>query len=287
MPLPPGFTIDSPTASPPSGGPPPGFVVQQGPDLSAVDKAKLIYKMMGAAPTPERMLKEKVLDPAGEALAEAGGRTGHKAISIPAAAVGTMISEAPAFAGAASSLSGLYNQEDPTPFAEAIKNTPSDLSPRYTALDEKAGISGDLPIRRGTVPKFPGLNGLPANVPPPEAPMVNPSSYPKDTNALLNFMKARISAYGDKLSSQELRDYDSMLGTMFKGREISPGTDQYALASQRASENTPLLNKAVPGRADLDTIYAISKKLRIAPEIAKNIWSYLGPKFRWGDILVQ
>lgn len=219
---------------------------------------------------------------AGEAVAESLGAEGiNPKIS---AAAGTAVSMIPDLAQAGSLINEVVR--GPSVVAQAIRNTPRDLSPRYEALNESAGISKDLPVRRGTIPKFPGMNGLPQNVPPPQAPTVAPKIYPKETAGFLNFARARLEGLKDKLSPQELNDYKSMINTAINEGKIARGTQEYAVASQLKKQASELLSKSVPGRSELDEIYALSKKLRIAPELAKKVWEYVGPKMRWGSILV-
>lgn len=230
------------------------------------------------APELMRRVKEGSVM-AGEGVAEQGGKMLPNHPNIPAA-IGTAVAMAPELVAAGTTLRGMVASQDP--LAQAIRNTPKDLSPRYAALNKEAGISENLPVQRGSIPRFPGLDGQPQGAPPPQAPTVAPVAYPKDPNAFLNFAKARLSGLGDKLSAQELNDYKSIVNTMMRTGKVSPGTDQYAVASQVGKQTTQLLNKAVPGRAELDQVYALSKQLRIAPEIAKRIWDYFGPKLRWG-----
>lgn len=198
------------------------------------------------------------------------------------AALTTPIALAPEIASSAMGIGQVVAGQGP--LAKAIRNTPRMLSPRYDALNEAAGISKDLPVQGGRIPKFPNLAGLPSNAPPPQAPMVAPKMYPKDTNSFLNFARGRVESLGKKLSSQELHDYHTIINTAMRDGDIVPGTNQHAIASKLGKQVASLLGKAVPGREELDEIYALSKKLRVVPEVAKTIWKFLGPKLRYGVI---
>lgn len=256
------------------------------PKQSLKDQVKGAYRIATdivpeVAPSPTQRI-QKGLDIGGEKLAEALGKHGYPKLG---ALYGTEIQTLPAILGAATGIGALETSE--APLAQAVRNSPRMLSPRYDAVKEAAGISKDLPISRGTIPKFPGLNGLPSNVPPPEAPMVAPKIYPKEINGLLNFVRARVEGLGSKLSGQELEDYHSIINTAMRDGKIAPGTPPYAVATKLLKDFVnPLRSKAIPGIADTDQIYALSKKLRIAPEVAKTIWNYVGPKMRWGAGIV-
>lgn len=188
------------------------------------------------------------------------------------------VAMAPELVAAGQSFKGLYGNSK---LAQGIRNTPRDLSPRYDVLNEKAGISKNLPETGGRTARFPNLAGQPVSSPPPFAPAIAPKLYPKDPNALVNFARSRIEALGERLSPQELNDYDTLIGQMMdKGKFGSGGP--LAIASKVKSSANQLLNKAIPGKADLDQIYKISKTLRLAPEVAKKVWDYFGPKLRYG-----
>jgi hypothetical protein len=172
--------------------------------------------------------------------------------------------------GAVSALkSGLTNalNKSGSPLLRGLINSPKELSPEFQAGKEAVGIGTDLPERIGRKARFPEpeLN-VATKQPKPIAkaetlPGVSPVAYPKDTNAFLNFANARVKAFGNKLSPQELNDFKEITGEMFRKGEIVPGTDQYAVATKLQHQVTPLLNKAIPGRASLNKTYAISKTL--------------------------
>ena len=228
--------------------------------------------------SPPALIKSKILEPGGEKIAELGGRFGYPKTG---AAVGTVVSELPAFVSAAAGLIDLYGK-DPSTLSKAVRNTPRMLSPKYSELKEGL-VSGDLPERAGRVARFPNLGGQPSLAPPPQAPMVSPKSYPKELNSFLNFVKARVNSFGKKLSAQELDDYHTELQTILADTRLK-GTAPYAVAQGLKKLVDPLRGGAIPGINELDKVYALSKKLRVAPEIAKKIWNYLGPKARWGVI---
>lgn len=311
MALPPGFVEDSmPTSA--NSKLPQGFS-EDNPNwpASTLDKAKLVYKMAGAAPTPTSLIKEKVLEPTGEKIAELGGTTKFpgisKSISQPvSAAIGTVVSEAPAFLSAATTLGGLYNETDPTLAAKAIRNSPKMLGKQYQFQDEAAGIGNELPVRSGKLPGFEKTSADIGDAETAKNMSLNPPvSYPKDTNAFLNFARARMSAFGEDLTPDELTHYKDSSNALIKLGEnrvntLAQNGKAYAMANQMNKQagtlqakvvNSALVGKKIPegyqrSREDLNRLYAWSKRMRIAPVVAEKIWKYLGPKFRWGEILV-
>lgn len=261
-----------------------------GIDFSDLGGVPINKPQMGGKPpigfVANEVMKMAPWNKASQALKDVAGTAAEKmgSMGVPpkvAASVALPLAIAPELLAAGTSLAGL---EGETPLAQAITNTPRDLSPRYAALNEAAGISKDLPQATGRVAKFPNLAGQPSKVPPSFAPAISPTSYPKDTNSFLNFARMRLESLGERLQPQELNDYKSMMNTAMNDGTLTPGTDQFAVATQLKKQATDLLNKAVPGRVELDQIYALSKKLRVAPEVAKKLWNYLGPKMRWGLI---
>lgn len=163
-----------------------------------------------------------------------------------------------------------------TTLGRAILNSPEALGPEFRGGEKAAGISGDLPLRRGGTQKFPDLAGQPSLSPPVEAPMVAPLSYAKDTNSFLNQARARVQAFGDKLSPQELNDYKTELSNILGS--TPPGTPQYAIASQLKTDVTALHNTAIPGREQLNAVYGLSKTLH--PDIGGMV-STLIKKVGW------
>lgn len=243
-------------------------------ELSIMDAMGLAGEL---APSPVQRI-QRGLDVAGEKIAEFGGRMGAPKTS---AAVGTAVQMAPTALGAATTLGGLYSKE-PTKLADAIRNTPKMLRPRYEAIKGDF-VSGDLPERAGRVARFPSFSGKLQLGPEPLTPMAAPKSYPKELNSFLNFARARVNAFGKRLSPQELDDYHTELQTILSNNQLR-GTSPYAIAEGVKKLVDPLRSEAIPGLGELDKVYALSKKLRVAPEVAKKIWSYVGPKMRWGAI---
>lgn len=229
------------------------------------------------APSPVQRIR-RGLDTAGEKIAEFGGSMGAPKTG---AAIGTGVSKLQDILGAATTLSGLYSK-NPTRLADAIRNTPKMLRPRYEAIKGDF-VSGDLPERAGRVARFPSFSGKLQLGPEPLTPMVAPKSYPKELNSFLNFAKARVTALGKRLSPQELDDYHTELQTILSENRLK-GTAPYAIAQGLKKLVDPLRSEAIPGLGELDKVYALSKRLRVAPEVAKKIWDYVGPKMRWGAI---
>lgn len=193
---------------------------------------------------------------AGDAVNEIGARQGYP---LTGAAVGTAIKMIPAAATAYGAWEGIHSISSPT--LQGLLNTPKELGPRYAAIDSKAGVSGDLPVQRGNVPKYPGMNGMPQNAPPTAAPEVAPTVYPKDTNTYLNFVRNRLANLGKAMTPQELADHDAMLSDLMgrmKAKNLEH-TPVFAKAAQAHTDLTAIRNEVVPGRADLNTSYGVAK----------------------------
>ena len=206
----------------------------------------------------------------GQAVSDYGQQKGYP---MTGAAVGTGISMIPDAINAYAGVEGLHNVDNPV--IKGLLNTPQELGPEYAALDAKAGVSGQLPIQRGSVPKFPGLDGQPSNAPPTQAPNVAPISYPKDTNTSLNFVRNRIDGVGDNLTPQELSDHKTILSNLM-GKMSTQGqgnTPVFAKAAQASSDVTDLQNANVGGRASLNTAYRVSKGLQGATDAIKKYGS--------------
>lgn len=229
--------------------------------------------------TPWNQLRQKTLDPLGEKVAELGGTMGYPATG---AAIGTAVQMAPDILAAGTSLKGLY--ESPNVYAQGITKTPQEIGQLMGQGEEAAGVSNKLPVRSGTLARFPKtapdvMTGTPdGTVIPPgtsmnQVPSVNPSIYPKNTNSLLNFIQDRVSQFGSKLSPQELADYRRMLPEMFSKGEVMRGTPQYALASDLQNKVTTLYTQAIPGRAVLNQAYSVSKTLH--PEVMNALLNYV------------
>jgi len=253
----------------------PGLLEKLAPVIPGLEPLTTVKELLPTANT----IKEGFPKVAGNIAEKLGGMGVNPNVS---ATLTTPIAIAPELASSAMGLGEVLAGK--SVLSQAIRNTPRNLSPRYDVLNEAAGISKNLPVSKGSIPKYPGLNGLPSNVPPPQAPAISPMSYPKEINPFLNFARMRLEGLGKKLHPQELNDYKSIINTAMRDNKITPGTDQFAVATRLKGQATKLLNKAVLGRAELDQIYALSKKLRIAPEVAKQLWNYIGPKLRWGVI---
>lgn len=228
---------------------------------------------------------------------------GEKGVNPKIAASATLpIAIAPEIVSAGMGLNEIANGT--SNFSKAVRNTPKDLGEQYAAQNEVAKISGELPVRSGKLPGYPKSSADLGDLNTAKNMMLNPpNSYPKDPAAIINLAKNRIEAFGSDLTNQELNDYDSMLGNMIKlGRntvEKIAGKGAWGVLGETQGKVADLLSKGItaaidkvpywpenyePSREQLDQVYALSKKLRVAPEVAKKIWSYLGPKLRWGMI---
>lgn len=200
-----------------------------------------------------------------------------------AAAAMLPVSMAPELTGAAAALSDMAPVSEgisKSPITKAIVNSPRDLSPEYDALHEAAGISKNLPETGGRTARFPNLAGQASKVPPPFAPAIAPTNYPRDPNAMLNFARSRMEALGDKLSPQELSDYRTVIGQLIDTGKVGGGQPM-AMAAQLKAQATDLLNNRVEGLAELNKVYALSKKMRnptlFLPQAIQGLIQKYGP----------
>jgi hypothetical protein len=200
-----------------------------------------------------------------------------------AAGIGTAVSMAPDIAGAVGGIAGLEGGKAELPNAvRGLLTSPEEVGEEMQAGEKAAGIASDtLPVRRGTIMKFPGLDGLPQNEPPTEVPMVSPIVYPKDTATFLNTARQRIDNLGEQMQPQELADYRVILNNMIKGGEVKAGTKPYALASQLYTDTNSLFTNAVAGRDDLNQVYKYAK---IMPSIGDAL---TGAVTKYGPRVVQ
>ena len=191
----------------------------------------------------------------GQAASDIGLATGYPKTG---AVVGTAISMAPYVAGAVGGWDAIHASDNP--IVKGLVNTPKELGPQYGALDTKAGVGSDLPVQRGTVPKFPGLDGTPQNQPPPQAPNVSPAVYPKDTKTYLNFVRNRLDSIGKDMTPQELSDHHDLLDEIMSNMKAKgqSGTKIFSKAAQAGSDISDIRNANVPGRSDLNKAYGIS-----------------------------
>jgi hypothetical protein len=239
---------------------------------------------------------------AGGAVAESLGAEGvNPNIS---AAIGTILATVPDVAQAGLAIKNLMTS--PSMIQKAIRSKPAELSKEYDFQNEKAGISGDLPVRAGRLPGYEKTSADLGDLETVKNVTLNPPvSYPKEPAAFLNFAKARMKAFGNELTTQELTDYRSVLkGFIEQGSKrlnAAAGDGAHAIASKLNKQATELQstqitdvlkNVQVPKgfektREGLNELYSLS--LRLHPELgkivvgaAKKIW----PHFRWGTILV-
>jgi hypothetical protein len=235
----------------------------------------------------------QALNSAGGAVAQAGGYVGGKLESAgyPTAGnvaqgagvgLGGAIALSPDILAAYTGMKGLYNSSNP--IARGITQAPQEIGQAMNAGEQAAGINPQLPVRSGTLARFPktapdvmtvtpGGTAIPGGTSLSSVPDVVPTQYPKNTNALLNHIQNRITQFGDKLSPQELSDYKKILPEMFNKGEVVGGTQPYAMASQLQTKVNDLFNQTVPGRADLNQAYGLSKKLH--PDLMTPIQNYI------------
>lgn len=243
---------------------------------SVVGKAADIASPLTAIVTPGSGIPElaqqyakPIAQSEGQIVSDIGSKTGYPTAG---AVAGTGISMIPELASAYVGWKGLHNIENP--IVKGSLNTPQELSPEYASQNQAVGISDKLPIQRGTIAKYPGLNGLPSNVPPSQSATVAPLSYPKDTNTYLNYARDRVDSLGNQLTPQELSDHKTILSNILNDLKVKGqvGTPVFAKASQLQTDTSALQNSVIPGRADLNKAYGISKTLN--PDVMNAIKNY-------------
>lgn len=243
---------------------------------SAIGKASDIASPLTAIVTPGSGIPELAQQYAkpmaqaeGQVVSDVGSKAGYPTVG---AVAGTAVSMIPELASAYMGWKALHNVQNP--IVKGALNTPQELSPEYASQNQAVGISDKLPIQRGTVAKYPGLDGLPTNSPPPQSPTVAPLSYPKDTNTYLNFARDRIDSLGAQLTPQELADHKTILSNILNDLKVKGqvGTPVFAKAAQLQTDTSGLQNTVIPGRANLNQAYGISKTLN--PEVMQAIKNY-------------
>lgn len=251
----------------------------QGNPSSQWDVVKQAASMASQLPKPWDVARQYTLDPLAQKASDVGLATGYPNTG---AVVGTAIKISPEILSAYTSLKGLYNS--PSPIAQAITNTPQEIGQQMNVGEQAAGINPQLPVRSGTLARFPKSNPdvmtvtpegtiIPGGTPMNTIPDVIPTQYPKNTNALLNHIQNRVTQLGEQLNPQELSDYKKILPEMFNKGEVVRGTPQYAMASQLSNKIGELYNKAIPGREALNSAYGLSKTLH--PDLITPIQNYI------------
>lgn len=198
---------------------------------------------------PWNRLRQKTIEPLGQAVAEVGGRMGYP---ISGAAVGTAIQTAPEILSAAEGLIGMRTSQ--VPFWKAVREKPRMIGRQMEAGEIRAGLDPkQLPEQRGSMPRFYGSTE--------RVPYAAPKSYPKDTKTLVNFARKRMLKFGDKLSAQEIKDYRSLLSDAIGELESKgmAGKPTHAIASDVRTMANDLYNKVVEGRGPLNEAYRYSK----------------------------
>lgn len=212
--------------------------------------------MLGELYRPAKRIKEGFPRVAGEMAEYLGGKGVNPNVS---AALTTPVAIAPEIASSALGVGEVLLGKGP--LMQAIRKTPKMLGPEFQAGERAAGISGELPVQRGAAARFPDLSGKLLGQPPPQAPLLAPKSYPKDSSTILNFIKDRVSSLGDKLTPQELDDSKTILTNLIREGKVVRGTKPYAIASEQLKQVTKLHNEAIPGRETLNKIYSLSKTI--------------------------
>lgn len=229
--------------------------------------------------------KETLISPirAGQTMSQPGFRNAGGAVAESlgaeginpniAAGAGTLLAMVPDAVQAGGVVRNIM--KSPGIIQRAIRSTPKMLGEEFEAGKRAAGISENLPVQRGSAARFPeGISkGIEPDIASRSLPMA-PTSYPKDPNTFINFVKDRISNFGDKLTPQELNDTKTILATMMRNGKLQPGTQPFAVASKLNKDVTALHNAAIPGREELNKIYSLSKTLH-GENVANSIREFI------------
>lgn len=231
------------------------------------------------APSPVSRIQSG-LDVAGENIAEALGRSGRPVLG---AGLGTTVSMIPELLASGTTIAAM--ERSPSTLARAIRTTPSEFNAEFRAGEKAAGITDVLPVQRGAKPRFqpnPSMKSL-------QLPTEKPISYPKDTPSFVNFAKARMRGFGDKLSPNEVDDYAKVATTTLdklEGQGLR-NTPLFAAVADLKTMATNLRNEVIPGRSELNKVYALSRKLNASglKEAIAGLSKRYGKKALEGAIL--
>lgn len=140
------------------------------------------------------------------------------------ASLTTPLAVAPAIAGTALGLEGLYNA--PSSTVKGLMNTPQELGPEYEAQNQAIGVTRRIPQEGGAKPTFAPPENLaftkqPKPLPGGEAqplPSTMPIRYPSKPGDFMAYADNRLK-FGTQLDPQELMDWQVKLQT-----DMSNGT---------------------------------------------------------------
>lgn len=209
----------------------------------------------------------------GEAIAETGGELGYPKTGV---ALGAIPAMAPYVLGAYGALKGLSQSQ--APLARAIRQTPREIGAEMQLGEQSVGVTSRLPELRGSKARFPQpemnvATKAPRPIVPAETvPSVPPESYPRDPNTFINMAQDRITRFGDKLSPQELTDYQRQISNWFSTGKINPRDPIGAIATKVSKQAVELRNMMVPGRTELNQVYGLSKTLH--PDVTGALKDY-------------
>jgi hypothetical protein len=170
--------------------------------------------------------------------------------------------------------------------SQALFKSPRAIGQEMRAGLKDAGISRRPPELAGSA-KFENPYQYPSSLsnprggkfprPKPELPAEplptsTPLKYPDDPASFYNFADSRLKAFASdpkniKLNPQELNDYKRILSTKITRmeREGLSGDPLYADLSDLKSRVSSLHEAVVPGRAELNKVYGLSKNIRKIP----------------------
>jgi hypothetical protein len=128
------------------------------------------------------------------------------------------------------------------------------------------GVPGPLASTGKKIPR------LKPQFPAEPLPTSVPLKYPEDPATLYNFANARLKGFASdpknvKLTAQELNDYKTILSEKLTEmtRQGMAETPIYQKLSDLQSRVSGIHGRVVPGRADLNEVYGMSKNIRKIP----------------------
>lgn len=201
--------------------------------------------------TPSEVINQAYKSGIGRVAEFAGGMGANP---YATAAVLTPIAMAPEILGAVTGFRGARKT--------GITGNKKLLSPQYEAQNEAIGVTRRIPQEGGRLPTFakPELQGLASKQPRPMTPAeplpgVVPERYPGKPGDFMAYANQKLGQFGDRISPQELMDWEVKLGTDMSNPNVIPRfnpqggtTTIYQQASDLASRTKSTFNKVAEAR---------------------------------------
>lgn len=205
-----------------------------------------IYNMIPDAPWTR--LRNATLEPAGEAIAEAGGAMGYPATG---AAIGTAVQMAPDLLGLYGGRQALYGAQQKSPVVQGLLNTPRELGATYEAQNAAARVVNRPVPTGGTVPRFAPFERVAATKQPTPivaaepVPSNVPTSYPSQPERFLSYAEQRLgNSQGKPIAPQELMDWRNKLQTDISTNRIPQFDPETRKTTQLFRAATDLRSRA-------------------------------------------